>query len=176
MPLTREQKEERLKQYVEALERSRAVVFADYRGLRVTEMQQLRSRLREREAAFQVVKNTLFRMALEQKGVQVPAPVFQGTLAAAFAFGDPVGVAKVLTDFARDTKILQVRGALLGERFVDAAGVESLSTLPSREVLLAQMLGAFQAPIVGLVNVLAGPLRGLANVLNARADQLREAA
>ncbi|MBC7224791.1 MAG: 50S ribosomal protein L10, partial [Anaerolineae bacterium] len=122
-----------------------------------------------------VVKNTLFRMALERVEKPAPQDLLQGPLAVAFA-EDPVSAAKVLTKFAKDTKILQIRGALLGTQFVDAAGVEALSQLPSRDELLAQMVSRLQGPIYGLVNVLAGPLRGLMNVLNARADQLKEAA
>lgn len=175
MPLTREEKEQRLQQYTEALQQAKAVVFTDYRGLRVADMQALRQQLREANVTFQVVKNTLFRMALERTQRATPQDLLQGPLAVAFA-EDPVGAAKVLTKFAKDTKVLQVRGALLGSQFVDAAGVEALSQLPSRDELLAQMVGRLQGPIYGLVNVLAGPLRGLVNVLNARADQLKEAA
>lgn len=175
MPLTREQKEERLQEYVEALERAEAVVFTDYRGLRVKDLEGLRQQLREANASYEVVKNTLFRLAVERMGKEPPQDLLQGPLAVAFA-QDPVAAAKVLTKFARDSKVLQVRGALLGNRFVDAAGVETLSQLPSREELVAQVVGALQAPIYGLVNVLAGPLRGLVNVLNARAEQLKEAA
>lgn len=175
LPLTREQKEERLQEYVEALERAEAVVFTDYRGLRVKDLEGLRQQLREANASYEVVKNTLFRLAVERMGKEPPQDLLQGPLAVAFA-QDPVAAAKVLTKFARDSKVLQVRGALLGNRFVDAAGVETLSQLPSREELVAQVVGALQAPIYGLVNVLAGPLRGLVNVLNARAEQLKEAA
>ncbi|MGC8839207.1 MAG: 50S ribosomal protein L10 [Anaerolineae bacterium] len=175
LPLTREQKEERLQAYVEALERAGGVVFTDYRGLPVKDLEGLRRQLREANASYQVIKNTLFRLALERVGKKAPQDLLQGPLAAAFA-EDPVAAAKVLTKFARDSKVLQVRGALLGDRFVDAAGVETLSQLPGREELLAQVLGALQAPISGLVTVLAGPLRGLMNVLNARAEQLKEAA
>jgi len=175
LPLTKQQKEERIEQYVEILGRSQAVLFTDYRGLKVGDMQQLRHRLREQEAPYQVVKNTLFRKALEQQELSVPDEIFEGPLAAAFVPEDPAGVAKVLVEFARETKILEVQGALLGDAFVDRETVVALSRLPAREVLLSQMVGAVQAPISGLVNVLAGSLRGLANVLNARADQLGEA-
>ncbi|MGQ9459140.1 MAG: 50S ribosomal protein L10 [Anaerolineae bacterium] len=175
MPLTREQKEERLHEYAGALERAAGVVFTDYRGLQVKDLEGLRRQLREANASYEVIKNTLFRLALERAGKPAPQWLLQGPLGAAFA-EDPVAASKVLTKFARDTKILQIRGALLGDRFVDAAGVETLSQLPSREELLAQVVGALQAPISGLVNVLAGPLRGLMNVLNARAEQLKGAA
>jgi large subunit ribosomal protein L10 len=175
LPLTREQKEERLQRYVEALERAGGVVFTDYRGLQVKDLEGLRRQLREVNASYEVIKNTLFRLAVERVGKKAPQDLLQGPLAAAFA-QDPVAAAKVLTKFARDSKVLQIRGALLGDRFVDAAGVETLSQLPNREELLAQVVGALQAPIAGLVNVLAGPLRGLMNVLNARAEQLKEAA
>lgn len=175
LPLTREQKEERLHEYVGALERAAGVILTDYRGLRVKDLEGLRRQLREVNASYEVIKNTLFRLALERAGKPAPQDLLQGPLAVAFV-EDPVAASKVLTKFARDSKILQIRGALLGDRFVDAAGVETLSQLPSREELLAQVVGALQAPISGLVNVLAGPLRGLMNVLNARAEQLKGAA
>jgi large subunit ribosomal protein L10 len=97
-------------------------------------------------------------------------------MGAAFAFGDPVKVAKLLMGFAKDTKVLHVRGAVLGGRYVDAAGVSTLSELPSREVLLSQVLGALQSPLAGLMNVLSGPMRGLAQVLKARSEQLEKVA
>lgn len=175
LPLTREQKEERLHEYMGALERAAGVILTDYRGLRVKDLEGLRRQLREANASYEVIKNTLFRLALERAGKPAPQDLLHGPLAVAFA-EDPVAASKVLTKFARDSRILQIRGALLGDRFVDAAGVETLSQLPSREELLAQVVGALQAPISGLVNVLAGPLRGLMNVLNARAEQLKGAA
>lgn len=175
LPLTREQKEERLRAYAESLEQAGGLIFTDYRGLSVKDLEGLRRQLREANASYEVIKNTLFRLALERGGKRAPQDLLQGPVAVAFA-KDPVAAAKVLTKFARDSKVLQIRGALLGDRLVDAAGVETLSQLPGREELLAQVVGALQAPISGLVNVLAGPLRGLLYVLNARAEQLKEAA
>ncbi len=108
----------------------------------------------------------------------MPAPetLFSGPTAVAFCYTDVAAPAKTLNRYARDSKILVVKGGMIGRSVFDQNGVQELAELPSREVLLGQVVGVMQAPISGLVNVLAGTLRGLVNVLNARMDQLEKAA
>jgi large subunit ribosomal protein L10 len=172
LPLNRTQKEGIIAGYAELFTRSQALIFVDYRGLSVAALSALRTQIRESGNSFLVVKNTLALKALEDAGKSVPDDLFFGPVAIGVCMEDIATVAKAMNKAASDTKLLTVRGALLGQTFVDATQARALADLPSREELLAKVVGSMQAPITGLVNVLAGPLRGLVNVLNGRKDQL----
>lgn len=174
MAITKEKKVDLVNEYVEKLQRSQTVIVAEYRGLRVKQLQELRRELRGPGGEVVVAKNTLISRALTEVGMPAPETLFNGPTAVAFVYGDVAGVAKAMNKFAKDTKILVVKGGLMGQSIFDESGVQTLSELPSREVLLAQLLGTIQAPIAGLVNVLAGTVRGLVNVLNARSQQMEE--
>ena len=172
MPLSREKKEELVAGYTEQISKSQALIFADYRGLTVADATSLRNDIRESGNGFLVVKNSLVRRALDDAGLSVPDEVLFGPLAIGLCYEDIAPVAKAMNKTAAATKQLNMKGALLGEVFVDATQAKALADLPSREVLLAKVVGSMQSPISGLVNVLAGPMRGLVTVLNARKDQL----
>lgn len=152
------------------------MILADYRGLTVANITQLRQNLREVDGAFHVVKNTLFERALEQAGMPVPAEYMDGPLAVGFCYGDTPPVAKALVDFSKGLDVLEIRGAILGTDIIDAAGVRGLADLPPRDVLRAQLLAALQGPMSNLVSVLNAPMRELAQVLKARSEQGQEAA
>jgi large subunit ribosomal protein L10 len=174
LAITREEKGALVDEYVEKLQRSRAVIVSEYRGLTVKQLQALRRELRSNESEMVVAKNTLMSRALVQVGMPAPETLFNGPTAVTFCFNDVSAPAKTLGKFARDSKILVVKGGMLGHQVFQAEGVEALASLPSREQLLGQVVGTIQAPISGLVNVLAGTLRGVMNVLNARIDQLEQ--
>lgn len=165
-------KSEILDQTGDLLRNSEAVILTEYIGLTVPQMADLRRRLREAgDGDFSVVKNTLFRRATE--GV-VPADerldaVLNGTTAATYATKDPVLVAKTIADYiaANRNTPLKVKGGIVGGRFVDAGQIEALAKVPPREVLLAQMLGAFNSPIAGLVGTLHGVLSNFVYTLQA---------
>jgi large subunit ribosomal protein L10 len=175
LAITKERKRELVAQYTELLGRSRAVILTDYLGLNVAQITRLRNQIREANGAYYVTKNTLVRLALEQAGLTVPDEWLEGPTAMGFCFDQVPFIAKVITDFANETQILTVKGALLGERAVDAAQVQALANLPPAEVLRAQILGALTAPMSGLVGALNGLLSGLVGVLDARGEQLGEA-
>jgi len=156
----------------ELLRGSALTILTDYRGLSVSDLQRLRAELRGRHARLKVVKNTLTRIAAERVGLAAVIPLLEGPTALVCTAADPVVTAKVVTDFARTSRLLAVKGALLEGKLLAAADVEWLATLPPREELLAQLVGGLQAPLYGLLSVLAGPIRGLASVLQARARQL----
>ena len=123
-----------------------------------------------------MTKNTLIARALNEVGMPAPDQLFSGPTAITFCYGEVAAPAKALNKWARDSKILVVKGGVLGHTVFDRSGVEQLADLPGREQLLGQMVGVMQAPISGFVNVLAGTLRGLVNVLNGRMEQLEKAA
>jgi large subunit ribosomal protein L10 len=127
-------------------------------------------------SAFQVVKNTLFKLALEQADIPAPTDLLAGPVAVAYCFGEAPPVAKALVDYTREVETLKLTGAILGTQVLDASGVQALAALPPRDVLLAQMLGAVQAPMSSLVGVITAPLRELVQVLQARSEQAHEAA
>ena len=175
MAISKQKKHDLVADYADNLARSEAVIFTDFRGLSVKAQGVLRRQLWESESSFQVVKNSLLQRALDGAGMSVPEDALTGPTAVGYCFSDVTNVVKILSDFSKDSGFLTFKGGLLGSRYIDADDVIRLASLPSREVLLARVLGSMQSPISGLVNVLAGPLRGLATVLQARADQLESA-
>jgi large subunit ribosomal protein L10 len=176
LAITREKKGELVSEYVEKLRNTQAVIVTEYRGLTVKQLQDLRREMRANDGELVVAKNTLIARALTEVGMAAPEPLLKGPTAFAFCFKEVAAPAKALNKFARDTKVLVVRGGVMGQSVFDESGVQQLAELPSREQLLGQVVGVLQAPLAGMVNVLAGTLRGLVNVLNARADQLEKAA
>jgi len=154
------------------LGRASMAVMADYRGMTMAEMADLRGHLRKAQTEFHVVKNTLTALAGQQAGLPALASVLSGPTAIAFCYGDVQTAAKILTDYARSAKAFKIRAALLQGRIVSANDVATVASLPPREVLIAQLLGALQGPHAGAVRVLGGPLQGFLSVLRARAQQL----
>ena len=173
LAITKEKKQGLTKGYVEKFSRSRAAILTDYRGLPVTEINQLRNKLREAGSGYHVVKNRLVKLALREVGLPVPEELLKGPTAIGFCYEDVIAPAKILTEYAKEFKTLTIKGGILGTRVIDEQAVSSLADLPSREVLLAQLLGGLQSPLGGLISVLSGTLRGLVAVLKARADQLQ---
>jgi large subunit ribosomal protein L10 len=167
-------KEQEVKEIAELLQSARLAVLTDYRGLTVVELQRLRAELRPHESQFRVVKNTLASIAAEEVGLNEVRPLLEGPTALVIATAEPVAPAKVVSDFARTSKILQVKGAILSGQIIPPTEIEQLATLPPREVLLGKVIAGMQSPLSGLVGVLSGTIRSLAYVLQARADQLGE--
>jgi len=149
---------------------STAGVVAQYRGLTVSEMGELRANLHKSGVSLQVVKNTLARRAAEDTGFKAAEELFTGPVAIAYGT-DPVGMAKAMADFAKEHKALEIRGGVLDGQAVDAAGIKALASLPSREVLLAKMLGSMQSPISGFVRTLNEIPGSFVRVLAAVRDQ-----
>jgi large subunit ribosomal protein L10 len=156
----------------ESLGRAQLAVLTDYRGLKVGDLQTLRSTLRPLGAEFHIAKNTLTRIAAENVGIEGLTPLLEGPLALVLAYGDVVGASKAITDFARTSRILTVKGGVLNNRVIGAADVEALASMPSREVLLGKLVGLMASPMARTVGVLSGPSRSIAYILQARADQL----
>jgi len=159
----------------EDFKKSVIVIATDYKGLDVAAVTKLRSELTQAKIDYKVIKNTLLRRASEDTDVAIIADMFKGPTAIAMSFDDPVAPAKILSEFAKENDKLEIKGAVMDGKMIDLAGIEALSSLPSREVLLGQALSALNAVPTGLVRVLAAVPTDLLNVLSAIKDQ-KEAA
>ncbi len=168
-----EKKREIVESLRDALSRCNLGVLTDYRGLTMAELTELRRELRKSGIEYQVVKNSLAQIAARGSGIDNLADSFVGPIAIAFDYSESHGAAKVLADYIRSTKsILNIKGGWLEDRVLSSAEVETLAKLPSKEVLIAQVMAGMQSPIYNLVNVLAGPIRSIMGVLQARIKQL----
>lgn len=154
--------------------KSKGVVFSDYRGLKVKEMQQLRANLRAKGGEIHVLKNTLFRLAAGDDAATLPDELHNGPTAVTFVFENEAECAKLLLDFALTHKNLAVKGGFFSGRAMSAKEVETLSKLPPREVLLAQVIGAIAAPLSNLVGVVEALYADPIRVIGAVADKVAE--
>lgn len=148
-----------------------ALWVVDYRGLTVKDIQTLRINIREAEASMKVYKNTLMHIALEELDMPNMDAVLEGPSAFVFTSADPVASAKALKDFAKTNPNLIIKGGMMDGSFVDAAQVEAIASLPSREELIAKLLGTISNPLVKTVRVLNGPMEAFARCVSAIADQ-----
>lgn len=168
----RKAKAEVIQELREKAARAQIGILADFTGLKVGELTQLRRQVKEADGELKVAKNTLLTRAAGGDSLLAPlTDQFVGPNAVVFGYADPVALAKLLVKFAQDKPLLKIKGGVLSGQVLTPKDIESLSKLPSREVLLAQLLGALQAVPTRLVMVLAGVLRGLLNVLVAIKDQ-----
>ncbi|HUK95045.1 MAG TPA: 50S ribosomal protein L10 [Gaiellaceae bacterium] len=174
--MLRADKERVVAELAERLRSTNTLMVADYRGLSMPEIEELRARLLEAGARFTVVKNTLTKLAAEAAGTEEVLELIDGPTAIAFldADGDPAAVAKVLNDTAKAHEMLVLRGGLLDGAVVSDAEIKRLATLPPAEVLRAQLVGALSAPMAAIVGVFSAPMRDLVGVLQARIGQLEE--
>jgi large subunit ribosomal protein L10 len=174
--MLRSEKERIVAELTERLRSAQTLMVADYRGLTMPEIDELRTRLLEAGARFTVVKNTLTRRAAEEAGARDVLELLEGPTAIAFldADGDPVAVAKVLSETARAHDVLVIRGGILDGSLVADEDIKRLATLPAPEVLRAQFAGAVAAPLTTVVGLFAAPLRDLVGVIDARIRQLEE--
>jgi large subunit ribosomal protein L10 len=174
--MQRSEKERVVEQLAERLRSAETLMVADYRGLTMPEIDELRSRLLEAGARFTVVKNTLTKLAAEQAGTTDVLELIDGPTAIAFleADGDPVAVAKVLNETSRAHDVLVIRGGVVEGTVVGDAEIKRLATLPPADVLRAQLVGAVAAPLTTVVGLFTAPLRDLVGILDARIRQLEE--
>jgi large subunit ribosomal protein L10 len=174
--MQRSDKERLVAELTERLKRSETVIVADYRGLTMPQIDELRTRLIEAGARFHVVKNTLTRRAAEDAGADSLLALLEGPTALAFieSGGDPVAVAKALGDAARSTQVLEIRGGVLEGKEMSAEQVADLAKLPPVDVLRGQVMGAIVAPLMTVVGLFNAPLRDLVGLIDARIEQLKE--
>jgi large subunit ribosomal protein L10 len=158
------------------LDASRTVIVSEYRGLKVKEIGEIRRALRKQNVSYRVVKNRLMRIAAQDTAVaDALSPLLVGPTAIAFGT-DEAATAKAVLDATRPYRIVKITGGVLGSRTIDADGVTRLASLPSREVLLAEALGAIVAPMSTMAGLFDAPLRDVAGLVQALADKRGEAA
>ena len=167
MAKTREKKEVMIASLEEKFAKAKAAVIVDYKGLKVKETEELRKALRQKGVEFNIAKNTLAKIALKKNGIEFDEGIFKKPIAIAFTYADEVAPAKEIDLFAKKHEALEILGGILEKKMLDADAVRRLAALPSREELLAKMVGSIASPLSGMVNVLAGNLRGFVQVLNA---------
>ncbi len=165
------EKEEQVKDLSERFKKAELTILADYCGLTVAQMTGLRRSLRAANADIKVVKNTLAQIAVQDTEMKVLGDYFSGTIAAITASGDPVGPAKALTQFAKDVEKFKLKVGYLEGKLISDKQIEALSKLPSREQMLASLLGSMNAPAQNLASVFAAIPRKLVTVLAAVRDQ-----
>lgn len=169
MAKTRQQKEQALAALLADFGTMKSAVFINYQGLKVKEADELRRSADKEQVAYTVIKKTLLTKALKESGVDFDAVTLQGMIGVAVA-RDEVTAAKLLSEFGKTHESAKILGGVVNGTIVDAAAIKALASLPSREQLLGMLVGTLNAPVSGFVNVLAGNLRGLVNVLNAVKD------
>ncbi|MCY4581641.1 MAG: 50S ribosomal protein L10 [Chloroflexi bacterium] len=151
-------------------------IATDFSGLKVNQMTELRRQLREQGVEYKVVKNRIAYLAAGDSGVEVFRDILEGSTGVVLGYDDPVAAAKAVNDFVRQTRAdLKVRKGVMDGKLLSESQVVALAALPGKDELVARLLGQMNAPISGLVNVLSGPTRALAIVLQRRAEQLEAA-
>lgn len=153
---------------------SEVMIFTDYRGLRVADLNNLRRQLRDKGVEYHIAKNSLTTIAAHRAGRDDLAQLLDGPTAIAFVGSDIPGAAKVLQDFVRTSRIMTIRGGLAGKQLLSADQVGDLTKILTREQYIAKMMGSLNSPAQSIVGVLSNTLRGLMNVFQARIDQMKE--
>jgi large subunit ribosomal protein L10 len=171
---------EKKKQIIDSLEQifaqSNSGIMTDYRGLKTSDVVALRRKLRENGVELHVVKNTLAKLAAGKAGKDQLGSILEGPMAIAFVKGDISKGAKIMTDHITATKMaMTIKGGFLGNKVLTPKEIQVIATLPSREVLLAKVMGGVQGPLYALMNQVNAPLRGLVTVLQGRIKQLEGA-
>lgn len=172
MAKTRQQKEETVQILSDKLTKANSLVFADYKGLTMSQLQELRSKLREHSAEFSITKNSLLSLALQNVHYDLPSEIVDGPTATLFSFGDEITPIKITVKAFKEFQKGEVRGGFLGMDLLDKFRVISLSNLPTKPELQGQIVGVLVAPLHGIVGVLNANLRNLVYAV----DQIRQQA
>lgn len=161
------EKAEAIEQLTEWLRESKGTVLLDYRGLNVADITALRRELANQSVEFHVAKNTLLRIAAERADVTIEPELLVGPTALAFGMSDEVAPAKAMTDFAKRNRVVHVKGGVVSGQTVSAEQVGRIAELPSRDVLMSQLLGVLQAPMSRTLGVVQAPAREIAGLAQA---------
>jgi large subunit ribosomal protein L10 len=167
MSAIRQEKEAAVAEIKEKIERSNLTIFAEYRGLNVAKITDLRRKLRSVNSEAKVCKNTFSRMALNSLNIKYPEEVLVGTTLVITSTGEAADSAKTLVQFAKEHDVVKIKGGIFEQQSIPEYAVKEIATLPSRDELIAKAVGSIKAPLTGLVMSLSSPLRGLVLVLNS---------
>ena len=168
MAKTREQKEQVIKDLINKLKKAKSLVFVNFDGLKVKEVEQLRKNCRAENVEYFVTKKTLIKKAFKEAGLgEIDPNKFEKEVATVFGYEDEVAPARIVQTFAKEHEALKAFGGILEGQYVEGNKIVELSKLPSKNELLAKVVGSIKAPVSGFVNVLAGNLRHLLYALNA---------
>ena len=171
MAISKERKNELVKQYIDWANDSKAMIVSEYIGLSMKQIDDLRSKVRAVGGEFHIIKNTLAKVAFEQAGLPEANQLLEGSSAVLFAFENAPEAAKVINEFARTSDFVKVKGGYLDRRFINTREITALAELPPLPVVRAQLLGTIMAPASKLVRTLAEPARQMAAVLKAYSDR-----
>lgn len=169
MPKTRAQKQTILNQLAENLAKQQAMVFVDYKGLKVSDMLNLRKQLKDAGSKLMVVKKTLLSKILKEKGIGIDLKTMEGQIGAIFAFEDAILPMKIAYTFGKTNQHLKILGGYFENEIQNAVSIMAIANLPGRKELLAKLVGTLAAPMSGFANVLKGNIKGLVYVLAQRA-------
>jgi large subunit ribosomal protein L10 len=171
LAITKKRKGELITDYSELLQKSQAVIIATYGGMNMPQFNKVRAQVRNAQGEFHVTKNTLMARTLKEAGFNVPEEWLQGATAISFCFGDPPPVAKALGQLSKEIENLKIVGGVVSGQAIDANGLTQLATLPTMDVLRAQLIGTISAPAAGLVGVLNAAVGSVMYALQARIDK-----
>ncbi|MCD6149447.1 50S ribosomal protein L10 [bacterium] len=165
--LTRKQKEEIVKNLAEEIKSAKAVVFSDFKGLEVKDMTSLKKELKKEGASFKVAKKNLINIALKNTGTDLDVKKMEGQIAVSVSSEDETAAAKIISKFSKKNENLKILGGLLGVKEMSVEEIKALAKLPSKEELLAKLVGGLSSPLSGFMNVLRGNQRSLVQALKA---------
>ena len=171
MAVSKERKQEIVASYQDWLDNSQAVFLAEYIGLTVNDVDNLRERIREVGGEFHIIKNTLGKIAFEEAGYDVPKDLFVGSTAAGFAYQDALAMAKVMQDFSKSVEFLKIKAGYLETNLISKEEVQALAELPPLPVVQAHLLSTLMAPASQLAQILAEPARQIASVIKSYAEK-----
>ncbi len=172
--INKAKKAEMLQNLQERLKKSSAVFVLTFRGIKVSEVNEIRRLLKEKGGEYRIVKNTLIRIGTKETPFREVMNYVEGPTALVFSYQDPVEIAKTLKDFIKKVQTLEIKGFVMEGKGYEAKRIDELVALPSREILLAQVLGTLQAPVANFVGVLSAILRNFLYVLKAIEEKKRE--
>jgi large subunit ribosomal protein L10 len=157
------------------MQSAKGVVLTDFRGIKVAQDTKLRRKMREAGVEYTVIKNNMASIAAKEAGIEGLDGFLKGPLSMVSSAKDPVAPAKLISEFIKENRIMEIKGGLVEGKVIDAEAVKALASLPPREVLIARLLGSMQSPITGFVNVLQGNIRNLVYALEAVRQQKESA-
>jgi len=171
LALTKQEKETITAKYQEWMEKSKAMVFVEYTGINMKEIDSMRAKVRESGGEFHIIKNTLAKLAFDNIGMPVSEGLLENSTAVGFAFEDAPGVAKIMAEYEKNVEAVKIKGGYLSKQVITVDAVKALAELQPLPVVRAQLLGTILAPASKLVRTLAEPGRSLAAVINAYAEK-----